>query len=189
MKASEFERRHAMVLRLCVYAAAFSAYFFDRDDVVWRFIRELPSRRSLEHFAFLIATLMIAAGAWLSTRADAYAADTYAGPTGLRGDWLYAIGLSTLAPLAGCVVLMSGESLRILRLAVRARQGVADDIRNPTDPRWGYAVRRQAAKWGVLVTMVVFTITLMDRVADYGIVASVAVWAVLNWSRFFGGGS
>jgi hypothetical protein len=75
MKASAFEQRHAMALRLCIYAVAFSVYFFDRDDVVWRFIRYSASRRALEHCAFLIATLLIGLGAYLCTRADACAAD------------------------------------------------------------------------------------------------------------------
>jgi hypothetical protein len=37
-------------------------------------------------------------------------------------------------------------------------------------------------KGGVQVTMVVFSFTLIDRVADYGIAAGIAVWATLNWA-------
>jgi hypothetical protein len=33
--------------------------------------------------------------------------------------------------------------------------------------------------------MVVFTFTLIDRVADYGIAASIALWATLNWASIF----
>jgi hypothetical protein len=114
-----FELRHAMLLRLCIYAAAFGVYFFDPDDVVWRFIRDFPSRRVLEHVAFLTATILIGMGAYLCTRGDAYARSRRAG---LAGEWLY-VGLSALAPLWGCVALIAGESLRILRLAVACRGG------------------------------------------------------------------
>jgi hypothetical protein len=112
-------------------------------------------------------------------RADAPASDRHRPSRGAPlGDWLYALGLSTLAPLWGCVVLVVGESLRNLRLARADRH---DEPRGVKAKQWRGALRRQAAKWGVLVTMVVFTVTLIDRVADYGIAASVAVWAVLNW--------
>jgi hypothetical protein len=47
---------------------------------------------------------------------------------------------------------------------------------------WGDAFRRHATKGGVQVTMVVFSFTLIDRVADYGIAAGIAVWATLNWA-------
>jgi hypothetical protein len=75
MHASAFEQRHAMALRLCIYAVAFSVYFFDRDEVVWRFIRYSASRRALEHGAFLIATLLVGLGAYLCPRADTCAGD------------------------------------------------------------------------------------------------------------------
>lgn len=180
MKATVLEQRHAGLMRLCIYAVAFSAYFFDRDDVVWRFLRDSPLQRGLEHAAFVVATLMIGAGAWLCTRAEANADDLRRHSRGgLLGDWLYALGLSTLAPLWGCVILIAGESLRLLRLGLAAR---LDDPQAMKARQWRNGFRRQAAKWGVLLTMLVFTFTLIDRVADDGIAASVALWAVLNWT-------
>jgi hypothetical protein len=193
MKASAFEQRHAMLLRQCIYGAAFCVYFVDRDDVVWRFIRDSPSRWTLEHAAFTVATLLIGVGAYLCTQADAPSPDKEASrqvgdsdsfqrnsSARLFGEWLYAAGLSTLAPLWGCVLLIVGESLRIAREAGDARPAMAADRIEMMHPKWGTALRRQAAKWGVLLTMVAFTVTLIDRVADYGILVSVVVWALLN---------
>lgn len=185
MKASAFEQRHAMVLRSCIYAAAFGVYFFDRDDVVWRFIRDSPSRRLLEHTAFLAGTLVIGAGAYHCTRAEARADVPEGRNSGLWGEWLYAVGMSTLAPLWGCVILIAGESLRTLRLGSGDRPHDENEIDVAPSSRWSESLRRQAAKWGVTLTMVVFTITLVDRVADYGIVASVLVWIALNGSLIY----
>jgi hypothetical protein len=181
MKARAFEQRHPMLLRLCIYAAAFGTYVIDRDDVVWRFIRDLPARRPLEHGAFLDAALLIGMGAYLCTRGNACA---HSHKTGLAGEWLYAIGLSTLAPLWGSVVLVAGESLRILRLDLAHPQS-AQGQRASKLPNLRRALRRQATKWGVHLTMVVFSITLVDRVADYGIIASIALGAALNRDEIF----
>ena len=41
-------------------------------------------------------------------------------------------------------------------------------------------MRGEAAKWGLLLTMTVFSITLVDRQADIGAGASYARWALLN---------
>jgi len=51
LRATGFEFRHQMLLRQSILAAAFSTYLLDPDDVVWRFIRQYPSRRALEHFS------------------------------------------------------------------------------------------------------------------------------------------
>ena len=96
MKATAFEIRHATWIRLALILCAFATYAVDPDDVVWRFIRDLPSRRPLEHVAFAIATLLIGAGAMLCTRAERIGESR--GPR-LLGEWLYAVGLASLAPL------------------------------------------------------------------------------------------
>ncbi len=204
MKATAFEIRHATLLRQLIFVAAFATYFVDPDDVVWRFIRQYPSRRLLEHGLFLIATLLIGAAAILCTRSGAFIApagpgDALSASYGrLRraqhfGEWCYAIGLASLAPLWGSVLLITGESIRILRL-VRYERALSKDRESlndqsaralkgkPDEPAldWGSAFRLQVTKWGVFLTMIVFTTTLIDRVADYGIVASVLAWLPMN---------
>jgi len=93
-----FELRHAML---------FGAYFFDRDEVVGRIVPDPPLRRTLEHTAFLVATLIVGVGASLCTHSDAFSPGPEAYPRNgcLGGGRLYAIGLSTLAPRWGCVAL------------------------------------------------------------------------------------
>lgn len=78
-------------------------------------------------------------------------------------------------PLAGFVILVTGQTIRILRLA-----GSRDDAGKPS---WAGAMRREAAKWGLLLTMSVFSITLVDRHADIGAGASYLIWALLNLPR------
>lgn len=205
MRATAIEVRHATLLRQLIFVAAFATYFADPDDVVWRLIRQYPSRRMLEHSLFLIATLLIGGGAFLCTRSSAFLSQSdpwdgnkepfSAAYRRLRcgqhlGDLMYAIGLASLAPMWGCVLLIMGESIRILRLA--RYEGAwskgqefqsAPVVSRKLDeraPDCGPAIRRQVTKWGVFLTMIVFTITLVDRVADYGIVASVLAWMPLN---------
>jgi hypothetical protein len=45
---------------------------------------------------------------------------------------------------------------------------------------WGSAFRIEAVKWGILITMIVFVITLRDRVAEYLAAASFLIGALLN---------
>jgi hypothetical protein len=45
-------------------------------------------------------------------------------------------------------------------------------------------MREESAKWGIFLTMVVFTSLLIDRVAELLAVASLLVWAALNYSTF-----
>jgi hypothetical protein len=182
---------------------AWATYLFDREDVVWRFIHQYPNRRLLEHLAFGIAAVLIGVAAVLCTRAEAgdpaEEREPSAGsldlnnlfpPGQLFGEWLYAIGLASLVPLWGSVLLVAGESVRVMRLGL-VRKG--HDAR-PEQPiqasRWGRALRRQTVKWGIFLTMIIFAVTLVDRFADYGIVASIFLWAGLNLplSRWRSGG-
>jgi hypothetical protein len=114
------------------------------------------------------------------------------------GDLCYAIGLGFLFPLLGFVILVAGEALRTLRLIVRENDLVRDlaqHLRKPTKPPrstanefhrgWGRAVRQEAVKWSILVSMIVFVITLQDRHADVLVAASFLLGLFLNvrWFR------
>jgi hypothetical protein len=205
MKATDFERRHPTWIRHGLIAAAVASYLFDPDDVVWRFIKASPDRQALEHGAFLVATILIGTGAVLCTQADALdrreeTADSNqrilreSGSGRIRrrslGEFLYAVGFASLMPLAGFVLLVCGELLRIVRLVRREnaemRLGQASNARpaevqpNWEAAKWRVAIRQQAAKWGIFVSMIVFTITLRDRLVEILACASGAVWAILN---------
>ena len=202
MQATDFELRNPTLLRHLLVGAALATYSFDSDDVVWRFIKASPERRSLEHVFFLLAALFTGIGAFLCTRAGLNGKQAQStSPASPRsrafqwkncGEWLYAIGLASLFPLAGAVILVLGESLRTLRLLLhgdgvttRSSNAVERPQGNQADPqlrrsRWTDAIRREAAKWGLTLTMVVFSITLIDRVAEWLAVLSLLAWALLN---------
>ena len=43
------------------------------------------------------------------------------------------------------------------------------------------ALIREAAKWGMFITTIVFVVLLNDRIAETMGALSVAIWALLNW--------
>jgi hypothetical protein len=79
--ATKFEYRHSMLLRGLIIGAAFSTYFLDRDDIVWRFIKGNPVNKELEHALFFVATLFVGAGAGICTWARAWSAPEVAADT------------------------------------------------------------------------------------------------------------
>lgn len=172
VRASRFETRHPTLLHLLIVGAAWATYLADRDDIVWRMIRSSPSSRALEHAAFSVTALLIGGGAFLCTRAG-----TSNSRARILGQWLYALGLATLLPLWGCVFLFAAESFRIARLALAERE---QPRLHANHDGWTTAIRRESVKWGIFATMIVFSVCLIDRVADYGILVSLLAWAVLS---------
>src|SRR5579862_2553331 len=113
MKATGFEYRHQTLLhQLIVFAGVFT-YLIDPDDIVWRFVRDTSAPRLWERLLFILAAILIAIGAILCTRARRLRR-----PHRL-GELFYAIGLASLLPIAGFLILVAGESLRLLRLTRR----------------------------------------------------------------------
>jgi hypothetical protein len=208
MKATNFEVNHPILIHQAIVAAAIATYLADPEDIVWRFIKYSPNSRLLEHAIFLLATIFIGAGAALCTQAHAAHRNSTAGTAkfstftlppqdsrdaGYFGEWLFAVGLASLAPFWGAVLLVAGEGLRLLRLARRDRSefqsgplNKASDQRTSPPPQWPRAFRLQAAKWGVFITMILFSIMLTDRLAETMAVASVFIWMLINlpaWIR------
>lgn len=201
LKATDFERDHQLLVHCGVVSAAFLTYLLDRDDVVWRFIKDHGAQTRLwEHGLFLIATFFVGLGAYLCTVAP--------GAQGYRsfnsrnrhylGQFAYAVGLASLLPLAGYVMLISGEGFRLLRLFTWTKVGPPKQSRAANGSAWPletrtesmepngrsfHAIRREALKWCVLISMVVFTITLRDRYADWLICASIVIAVLAKWRR------
>lgn len=198
MKATRFEYLHQTLIHQSIVAVAFLTYFASRDDIVWKFIKSGNTPRVLERSLFAVATLLIAVGAGICTCSRAHSQPENATARVLYwqyiGDFLYSIGLASLAPLWGFVILVAGEGLRIFRLILRVvaatqesqthsssldlRSSVSKDL----DPKWGRAFRREAVKWGLLLTMIVFVITLQDRLAEVLAAASFVLSLLLNVS-------
>jgi hypothetical protein len=174
VQATDFEYRHRTLIRHLLIAIAVSTYLFDKDNVVWRFIKESPARTQLERASFLVATLLVGAGAAFCTWAWVRAVSGRRPK--LIGEFVCATGLASLMPLSGCLLLIVGEGLRVLRLSRYHSENLV-----PPPSGWGIALRREAAKWGIFVTMIAFTATLTDRLAEYLAAASVVVWIGLNW--------
>jgi len=175
MEATDFEYRHRLLLHELILGAAVLTYLVDRDDIIWRFIKMSPAARPLERALFAVATLLFGISAWVCTRARAYRSShrfLY------LGEYLYAVALASLVPLAGSLILIIGEGIRILRLLRRDAESAG--LEGPERPEWSNALRREVIKWGLFITMVVFTITLRDRTAEILIGASVVLWVVLN---------
>ena len=193
LRATRFEIRYQTLLRQWIIAAAFSTYLLDPDDIVWRFIRQNPSRRALEHVFFFLATLLIAAAAALCTWARANSPRSAPGLSTVRfhqllGNLLFAIGIATLAPLWGAFFRLVAEAFRLLRLENYLPATVTLDAGNASSrvpPRaWAHAFRREAAKWGILLTMAVFSITLIDRLAEVLAAFSVITAGIWNLDQF-----
>jgi hypothetical protein len=203
MIASDFEYRHQTLIHQSVVAVALVTYLFDREDIVWRFVKDSAAPRPLERALFIAATIAIAVGAWILTWSRANGnpessarVGSYRFPRRSQslGDLLYALGLATLFPLSGFVILVGGEIFRVYRLneyanhssqsvewqPSRAPTPVARTHENDSVPRWAKAFRKEAVKWGVFLTMIVFVITLTDRLAEYLIAASFLVGILLN---------
>jgi len=203
MKATGFEYRHQTLVHQLIVGAAFLTYLVDRDDVVWRFVKDSAKPHMLERCVFIVATLLIAVGAGICTRARAYprlisnsrrATDHLLDHPRYAGEISYAIGLGSLAPLAGFLILVGGEGLRVFRLIRRIDDHaeisqqhpppVPPPIAHPVSEQvrfgWKRAFRQEAAKWGILVTMTVFVITLEDRHAEVLAVASFLIGTLLN---------
>jgi len=179
MKATQFEVRRQKLLHLLVVGLAVGSYLVSRDDVVWAAVRHHSNAAFLERLAFAVGTLEILSCAVLQTRAEALG--------GLRKPLLlsrltFALGLGLLVPLVGTLVLLVGESLLVIRLAVRYREE-ATTWTSGAKPDWGEAFRRAASKWGLFLSMAVFTVTLQDRIAEIGAAASVLIWMALNRRR------
>ena len=186
MGETDFEVRHPLLMRQAIILAAFATYLADRDDVIWRFIKQSAHRTALEHMLFLVATLLVGAGAAICTSAlarsrddDAAVSQPKARTPYIFGDWLYAVGLASWAPLAGCILLIAGESLRTLRLMLRPDANTRREL--PSNPHWGPAVRDQAVKLCIFFTMVVFSVTLVDRVAEILAGLSLLTATLLNF--------
>jgi len=98
--ATKFEYRHPVLLRALIIGAAFLTYLFDRDDIVWRFVKGSPAHRELERALFFVATLFVGAGAGICTWARArFAREAEADPEsqGVRG--LIAISVTRSMPV------------------------------------------------------------------------------------------
>jgi hypothetical protein len=186
--ATQFEYRHQLFMHVCVVVAAWLTYLFDPVDIVWALVQHRPNARALEQLLFAIATVLIGSGAALRTWASAHGAGRrrsgsprhHANYEGYSGSLLFSIGLASLVPLPGFIILVAGETVLIPRLVLLERSFDTAPVAATPKLSLSKALRVESAKWGIFVTMIVFTLILVDRVADVLVLLSLALWAVLN---------
>ena len=53
MQATEFEYRHQALVHQFIVGAAFLTYFVDRDDIIWRFVKDSAALHRLERSFFI----------------------------------------------------------------------------------------------------------------------------------------
>jgi hypothetical protein len=190
-RANVLELQRPYLIHGLVLLIGWGTYLLDRDDVLWRFIRHSPQSRLLEHLGFGGAAaamgIGILLGCWRTDR-DYRAEGWTQGVIRRRcaGEILHGIGLATLVPVAGFVLIVCGEAIRSVRYAglkMRiAREGGGGlpggiPITAPPGPAWKWLVLSQAGMWCAFVSMVIFSIILIDHAADrmFGITMLVSI--------------
>lgn len=196
------ELRRPYLMHGLVLLVGWGTYLLDPDDVLWRFIRHSPHSRLLEHLGFGCAAaaigLGILLGCWRTDRD--YSAEGWTSGSIRRrcvGEILHGIGLASLVPVAGFVVIVCGETIRSVRYA-RLKMRIAREhgsglpgglpVEAPGGPAWKWLVLSQAGMWCAFVSMAIFSIILIDHAADrmFGItmLVSIATRAALPLDNF-----
>jgi hypothetical protein len=170
-----------LIVRAALLLAGVSTYLISRDDVVWHFIRTAPRARALEHTFFGIAAALLGIALLLRVKADARP---------VTAGILQAMGIGSLLPLPGFLLLVLGEA--ITGLILRDRHATADDPGGEgEDPRgarelhafrWRDALTTYPGLCCAFLSMVIFSAVLIDRVADvlFAMTALVSVAANLQ---------
>jgi hypothetical protein len=200
-RTESFAVRHPFLVHGILVLLCWGTYAFDRVDVVWRFIRDSTHARMLEHLGFALAALFIGLGIWLgawpSGNPIRWASDARSIRRRSIGEILHAVGIASLLPLAGAVGLVVAEVIRSvhfahLRASEIAGRSTGAPMSRPTikstrirstsgsaQPR-GFLICHIAGI-SAFVSMLVFSITLRDRLADALFAVTALVFLV---SRF-----
>jgi hypothetical protein len=115
MMATNLEYCHQTLVHQFIVGAAFLTYLIDRDDIVWRFVRNGSTPRLWERSLFIVATILITGGAGRCTPARALHRP---GPHIAANSWTQS-GSALSCLFSGFIILVAGESFRILRLMRR----------------------------------------------------------------------
>ena len=205
-RASDFELRHPVLIHQTLLAASVLTYLTDPEDVVWRYIKRASNARLLEHLCFATAAIALGAGAclctWATAKQLAQGTDRGSRLVGGAGEILHAIGIGSLLPQAGFLVLVCGETLRVGRLEALRRHnaeqgGVSTRDRlnvKAVEPKiissrplpspnsaWRQAVFFHIGAWFAFVSMIVFSAMLVDRVAEVLFATTLLVSLLAHW--------
>jgi hypothetical protein len=185
-----FAVRHPFLVHGVLVLVCWSAYGFDRVDVVWRFIRDSGHAQTLEHYSFALAALLIGLGIWLGAWPSGRGANlAFRNPNAIRrrslGEILHAIGIASLLPVAGALLLILGESIRstlYARWKIHAFTRQSGSSANPSLPAASSLSLRFFARYvsGIcaFLSMLIFSITLRDHQADALFATTAVVFVV-----------
>ena len=184
------------VVRAALFLVGLSTYLVSPDDVVWRFIRTTPHARVWEHALFGIAAAILGFALLLKVKASVHPANQDSHDpsriTDTVASLLQAIGIGSLLPLPGFLLLVLGDVAASLLLY--RRQSTAGDPRAEWDSRrarrpsqafrWRTALATQTGLCFAFLSMAIFSVVLIDRVAD-ALFAMTALVSIVANSRPF----
>lgn len=185
-----------LVVRAALLLVGVSTYLISPDDVVWRFVKTAPDARRLEHAFFGIAAATLGFALLIKLNASAHPENQYnrtrSRITAAAGSLLQAIGIGSLLPLAGFLVLVLGDVGASLflncRHSIAEDSGAERDSRRDRSPlqtsRWGTALAAHIGLCFAFLSMAIFSVVLMDRVADV-LFAMTALISIVANSRLF----
>ncbi|MGO9325308.1 MAG: hypothetical protein ACLP07_12175 [Terracidiphilus sp.] len=191
-KRSPFALRHPFLIHGILVVLCWLTYLLDQQDVVWRFIKGSPNSRLLEHLAFALAAVCIGRGvllgAWPSGNRDGEVQTARSIRRRSLGEILHAVGIASLLPVSGSIVLVCAEALRSIhyaRLRVAASTPLPAARANAPNPgrksAFPHLLLRHIAGICAFLSMLVFSITLSDRVADALFAATALAFIVTRY--------
>ena len=157
-------RKHSRsMLRIALLLTALATYVVSPDDVVWRFIRGSLHCRTLEHLAFSIAAVLLGIALCLKVRSSTSRVLSPAREA--LGSLLQAIGIGFLLPLPGFLLFVLGD----LSITLLFRERQPAFLGGPAISQsvtWTGALAEHIGLCCAIASMIVFSIVLVDRVAD-----------------------
>ena len=187
--------RLGAIVRVALLIAGLSTYLISPDDVVWRFIKTAPHARALEHVAFGISAAFLGLALILKVKASVHPKfQDFRNPSAAGAfvaSLLQAIGIGSLLPLPGFLLLVSGDVATSLLLGGRnsAREDPNAEPDSPQAGRplafqWRDALSAHIGLGLAFLSMVIFSVLLIDRVADVLFAITALVSIAANARRF-----
>ena len=163
---------------------------------MWHFVKTAPYARVREHTLFGVAAALLGFALLLKVRACAHPENQGShGPsrtTAIVASLLQAIGIGSLLPLPGFLLLVLGDGA--VSLFLYGRHSAAEDPRAERDSRlarrpwhafrWRNALATHIGLCFAFLSMTIFSVVLIDRVAD-ALFALTALVSVAANSRLF----
>jgi hypothetical protein len=189
--------RFGLIVRGALLLAGLPTYLISPDDAVWRFIRTAPHARALEHVLFGIAVAILGLALLLKVKASAHPENRdshgLSGITAATVRILQAIGIGSLMPLARFLLLVLGDV--VVSLLLYGRHSTPEDPRSEREDYRQVRVPLQAFRWRdalathlglccAFLSMAIFSVVLIDRVANVLFAMAALVSVAGNCRRF-----